>query len=78
MFRRSSTTAIPVISSKELAVTSVLLSEIIFLPSTPIIPVQVKVIRTNIAERLYRTTGQGIYKDSILVGAAIPKTTKVV
>ena len=32
----------------------------------------VKVKRTNIAERLYRITGQGIYRDSVLVGHAVP------
>lgn len=33
---------------------------------------QVKVHRTNIAERLYRVTGEGIYRDSLLVGRAVP------
>ncbi len=32
----------------------------------------IKVKRTNIAERLYRITGQGIYRDSVLVGQAVP------
>ena len=32
----------------------------------------VKVRRTNIAERLYRITGQGIYRDSLLLGRPTP------
>ena len=32
----------------------------------------IKIKRTNIAERLYRITGQGIYRDSVLVGQAAP------
>lgn len=32
----------------------------------------IKVKRVNIAERLYRITGAGIYRDSVLVGAPIP------
>ena len=32
----------------------------------------IKIKRLNIAERLYRVTGQGIYRDSILVGARVP------
>jgi hypothetical protein len=31
-----------------------------------------KVKRVNIAERLYRVTGAGIYRDSVLVGAKVP------
>ena len=31
-----------------------------------------KVDRVNIAERLYRVTGAGIYRDSVLVGAKVP------
>ncbi|HKA07123.1 MAG TPA: hypothetical protein VKD71_07680 [Gemmataceae bacterium] len=31
-----------------------------------------KVNRVNIAERLYRVTGAGIYRDSVLVGAKVP------
>lgn len=31
-----------------------------------------KVHRTSIAERLYRLTGEGIYRDSVLVGAQVP------
>lgn len=33
---------------------------------------EVKVMRTNIAERLYRITGQGIYRDSTLLGIEAP------
>jgi hypothetical protein len=33
---------------------------------------QLKIRRTNIAERLYRITGEGIYRDSVLVGAPVP------
>ncbi len=32
----------------------------------------IKIKRTNIAERLYRMTGEGIYRDSILVGYPVP------
>ncbi len=32
----------------------------------------IKVRRTNIAERLYRMTGQGIYRDSLLLARAVP------
>jgi hypothetical protein len=32
----------------------------------------IKIKRVNIAERLYRITGSGIYRDSLLVGAPIP------
>lgn len=32
----------------------------------------VKVDRVNIAERLYRITGQGIYRDSVLLGKDVP------
>lgn len=31
-----------------------------------------KIHRTNIAERLYRITGAGIYRDSVLVGRSVP------
>jgi hypothetical protein len=34
--------------------------------------VQVSIDRQNIAERLYRVTGTGIYRDSVLVGASVP------
>ncbi len=33
---------------------------------------EVKIMRTNIAERLYRITGQGIYRDSTLLGLEAP------
>lgn len=33
---------------------------------------QIKVRRTNIAERLYRVTGAGIYRDSVLTGDPVP------
>jgi hypothetical protein len=32
----------------------------------------VKIRRISIAERLYRVTGEGIYRDSVLVGAPVP------
>lgn len=32
----------------------------------------IKIKRQNIAERLYRITGAGIYRDSVLVGAKVP------
>ncbi|MHC4435769.1 MAG: hypothetical protein ACYS3S_00300 [Planctomycetota bacterium] len=32
----------------------------------------IKIDRLNIAERLYRVTGQGIYRDSILTGTEVP------
>ena len=32
----------------------------------------IKIKRLNIAERLYRITGEGIYRDSVLVGQAVP------
>ena len=32
----------------------------------------IKIKRLNIAERLYRVTGQGIYRDSVLTGEAVP------
>jgi len=31
-----------------------------------------RIRRTSIAERLYRVTGEGIYRDSVLVGAPVP------
>jgi len=31
-----------------------------------------KIRRLNVAERLYRLTGEGIYRDSVLVGAPVP------
>ncbi|RYX82282.1 hypothetical protein EON83_20020 [bacterium] len=33
---------------------------------------QIKIKRINVAERLYRITGAGIYHDSILTGSAVP------
>src|SRR6185369_12564234 len=33
---------------------------------------QVKIKRLNIAERLYRVTGEGIYRDSVLLGRQAP------
>jgi hypothetical protein len=42
------------------------------LTTTPGKSATVKVMRTNIAERLYRVTGQGIYRDSELVGQKTP------
>jgi len=32
----------------------------------------IKIDRINIAERLYRVTGQGIYRDSVLTGSPVP------
>lgn len=34
---------------------------------------EIRVQRQNIAERLYRITGQGIYRDSTLLGLSVPK-----
>ena len=39
---------------------------------TPGGSVQLKVNRTNIAQRVYRITGQGIYRDSVLLGMDTP------
>jgi hypothetical protein len=33
---------------------------------------QIKITRKNIAERLYRITGAGVYRDSVLVGERVP------
>ena len=33
---------------------------------------RLKIKRLNIAERLYRVTGEGIYRDSVLTGAEVP------
>ena len=33
---------------------------------------RIKVKRLDIAERLYRITGQGIYRDSVLTGHPVP------
>lgn len=40
--------------------------------TTPGGSVQLKINRTNIAERIYRITGQGIYRDSVLLGRDTP------
>jgi len=38
----------------------------------------IKIHRINIAERLYRVTGQGIYRDSILTGEPVPLKNPVI
>ncbi len=42
------------------------------LRTTPGTTAVVKIDRINIAERLYRVTGQGIYRDSVLLGRPVP------
>ncbi len=42
------------------------------LKTTPGASAAVKIDRLNIAERLYRVTGQGIYRDSVLTGQPVP------
>lgn len=42
------------------------------LKTTPGATVQLKIKRVNVAERLYRITGQGIYRDSVLLGRQPP------
>ena len=42
------------------------------LKTTPGDSAVVKINRINIAERLYRVTGQGIYRDSVLTGHSVP------
>jgi hypothetical protein len=42
------------------------------LRATPGGTAQVKLKRLNIAERLYRVTGAGIYRDSVLAGLPVP------
>jgi hypothetical protein len=42
------------------------------LRTTPGTSAQLGINRTNIAERLYRLTGAGIYQDSVTVGAPVP------
>jgi hypothetical protein len=42
------------------------------LRTTPGTTAVVQIDRINIAERLYRVTGQGIYRDSVLVGRHVP------
>ena len=39
---------------------------------------KLKIKRINVAERLYRATGAGIYRDSLLVGAPIPVKKPVI
>jgi hypothetical protein len=38
----------------------------------------IRVDRTNLAERLYRITGQGIYRDSVLLGEPVPTIHPVI
>ncbi|SPE43143.1 exported hypothetical protein [Candidatus Sulfopaludibacter sp. SbA3] len=42
------------------------------LKTTPGGSAVLKIKRINVAERLYRLTGQGIYRDSVLVGERVP------
>src|SRR5262249_247663 len=42
------------------------------LKATPGTTVTLKIRRINIAERLYRLTGAGIYRDSVLAGFEVP------
>ena len=42
------------------------------LKTTPGTTATIQVDRVNIAERLYRVTGQGIYRDSVLTGRPVP------
>jgi hypothetical protein len=42
------------------------------LETTPGGHAELRIKRVNLAERLYRVTGQGIYADSLLVGAPVP------
>jgi hypothetical protein len=42
------------------------------LKATPGARAVIKIDRINIAERLYRVTGEGIYRDSVLVGRPVP------
>jgi len=42
------------------------------LKTTPGANAVIKINRLNIAERLYRVTGQGIYRDSVLAGRQVP------
>lgn len=42
------------------------------LKATPGGHAEIKITRTSIAERLYRITGEGIFRDSVLVGAPVP------
>lgn len=47
------------------------------LHTTPGGRVELKIQRINIAERLYRITGGGIYRDSVLLGKPVPTTQPV-
>lgn len=42
------------------------------LVTTPGETAELRVLRRNLAERLYRVTGAGIYRDSMLLGRAVP------
>ncbi|UCD52784.1 MAG: hypothetical protein JSW27_09120 [Phycisphaerales bacterium] len=42
------------------------------LQTTPGTTATIQIDRINIAERLYRVTGQGIYRDSVLTGRSVP------
>ena len=42
------------------------------LHTTPGVAATITINRQNLAERLYRVTGGGIYRDSVLVGASVP------
>jgi hypothetical protein len=42
------------------------------LKTTPGASAVIQIDRLNIAERLYRVTGQGIYRDSVLTGRSVP------
>jgi len=42
------------------------------LRTTPGAEARLEIDRLNVAERLYRVTGQGIYRDSILTGRPVP------
>jgi hypothetical protein len=42
------------------------------LKTTPGTTAVIKIDRLNIAERVYRVTGQGIYRDSVLTGRSVP------
>ena len=42
------------------------------LKTTPGTTATIQIDRINIAERLYRVTGQGIYRDSVLTGRSVP------
>jgi len=48
------------------------------LKTTPGTSAVLEIDRINIAERLYRVTGQGIYRDSVLTGTPVPLTNPVI